>query len=86
MVDSKISRKKERIRAVGNPSARFSEDALRMLRAVRFSAQLGFMIEQATLEAIKEHAQEISFVAIERIAAEVKKCGSVRRLSAGLML
>ena len=61
------------IRAVGNPSARFSEDALRMLRAVRFSAQLGFMIEQATLEAIKEHAQEISFVAIERIAAEFEK-------------
>ena len=61
------------IRAVGNPSARFSEDALRMLRAVRFSAQLGFTIEPATLEAIKEHAQEISYVARERIAAEFEK-------------
>ena len=61
------------IRAVGNPSARFSEDALRMLRAVRFSAQLGFTIEPATLEAIQEHAQEISYVARERIAAEFEK-------------
>ncbi len=61
------------IRAVGNPSERFAEDALRMLRAVRFSAQLGFAIEQATLAAVKEHAAEISFVARERIAAELEK-------------
>ena len=61
------------IRAVGNPSERFAEDALRMLRAVRFSAQLGFTIEQATLAAVKEHAAEISFVARERIAAELEK-------------
>lgn len=61
------------IRAVGNPSERFAEDALRMLRAVRFSAQLGFSIEAATLSAVKEHAHEIAFVARERIAAELEK-------------
>lgn len=61
------------IRAVGNPSDRFAEDALRMLRAVRFSAQLGFSIEPATLSAVKEHAHEIAFVAHERIAAELEK-------------
>lgn len=64
---------KEVIRAVGNPSDRFAEDALRMLRAVRFSAQLGFTIEPATLAAVKEHAHEIAFVAHERIAAELEK-------------
>ncbi|WP_431029706.1 CCA tRNA nucleotidyltransferase [Lysinibacillus sp. LZ02] len=72
---------KKIIRAVGNPLERFAEDALRMLRAVRFSAQLGFTIEQVTLEAIKEHAQEITFVARERIAAEFEKIwvsGSVK--------
>ncbi|MGM9949906.1 MAG: CCA tRNA nucleotidyltransferase [Lysinibacillus sp.] len=61
------------IRAVGNPSERFAEDALRMLRAVRFSAQLGFAIEQETLAAVKEHASDISFVARERIAVELEK-------------
>lgn len=61
------------IRAVGEPSERFAEDALRMLRAVRFSAQLGFSIEPSTLAAVKEHAHEIAFVACERIAAELEK-------------
>ena len=61
------------IRCVGNPKERFSEDALRMLRAVRFAAQLGFTIEDATKEAIKELAPTLSKVSKERIAVELIK-------------
>lgn len=61
------------IRAVGNPVARFEEDALRMLRAVRFVSQLGFMIEDKTLQAMKQQAAQIQFVAKERIAMELEK-------------
>lgn len=61
------------IRCVGNPMERFSEDALRMLRAVRFSAQLGFSIEEHTKEAIKTLAPTIAKVSAERIATELIK-------------
>lgn len=61
------------IRCVGNPKERFSEDALRMLRAVRFAAQLGFTIDEATKEAIKELAPTLSKVSKERIAVELIK-------------
>lgn len=61
------------IRAVGEAKVRFAEDALRMLRAVRFSAQLGFTIEAKTLQAIQEKASDIAWVAKERIKAELDK-------------
>ena len=61
------------IRAVGSAEERFSEDALRMLRAARFSAQLGFTIENNTFLAIKQHAPLIEHIAIERIAIELEK-------------
>lgn len=61
------------IRCVGNPIERFSEDALRMLRAVRFAAQLGFSIDEATKEAIKELAPTLAKVSKERIAVELIK-------------
>lgn len=61
------------IRCVGNPMERFSEDALRMLRAVRFAAQLGFSIEENTKEAIKELAPTLAKVSKERIAVELVK-------------
>jgi len=61
------------IRCVGNPKERFSEDALRMLRAVRFAAQLGFRIDEATKEAIKELASTLAKVSKERIAVELIK-------------
>ena len=61
------------IRAVGTPSERFSEDALRLMRAVRFSAQLGFTIEEHTLKAITEYAPSISAVSHERIRDELIK-------------
>lgn len=61
------------IRAVGNASERFQEDALRMLRAVRFCAQLGFRIEEVTMQAIRTHAPLLHHIAVERIAKEMEK-------------
>ncbi|WP_090167958.1 MULTISPECIES: CCA tRNA nucleotidyltransferase [unclassified Pseudobutyrivibrio] len=61
------------IRAVGNPIERFTEDALRMLRALRFSAQLGFEIEQDTYEAIKTLAPTLEKISAERIQVEMVK-------------
>lgn len=61
------------IRAVGNPIERFTEDALRMLRALRFSAQLGFEIEKDTYEAIKTLAPTLEKISAERIQVEMVK-------------
>lgn len=61
------------IRCVANPAERFNEDALRMLRAIRFSAQLGFEIEQNTLDAIVTLAPTISKISKERIHSEFAK-------------
>jgi len=61
------------VRAIGDPVARFREDRLRLLRAVRFTAVLGFAIEPATWAAVKEHATEIHDVSAERIREELAK-------------
>ena len=61
------------IRCVGEPDRRFGEDALRMLRAVRFAAQLGFAIESGTETAIRRNAGRLSQVSGERIKAELEK-------------
>lgn len=61
------------IRCVGAPKERFTEDALRMLRAVRFSAQLGFPIEEATRSAIGELAGNLTKISAERIQMELVK-------------
>lgn len=61
------------IRCVGNPMERFSEDALRMLRAVRFAAQLGFVIDEDTQKAVQNLAPTIAKVSAERIAVELVK-------------
>lgn len=61
------------IKSVGNPEDRFREDALRLLRAVRFSAQLGFVIEPETLAAIKRNAALLEKISIERIRDEFSK-------------
>jgi poly(A) polymerase len=60
------------IRAIGQPRERFSEDKLRLLRAVRFAVRFGFAIESATRQAIEEMADQIKVVSIERIAAELR--------------
>lgn len=65
--------KKHLIRCVGKAEERFEEDALRMLRAVRFSAKLGFDIHEDTIEAIKEKAGLIAKVSVERIREELNK-------------
>ena len=61
------------IKTVNNPNERFFEDALRMLRSFRFSSKLGFEIEENTLKAIKNNAELIKFVSIERMVNEFRK-------------
>ncbi|MCM1127617.1 MAG: CCA tRNA nucleotidyltransferase [Lachnospiraceae bacterium] len=61
------------IRCVGDPAERFSEDALRMMRAVRFSAQLGYQIEEPTAEAIRRLAPDLKRISAERIRTELVK-------------
>jgi tRNA nucleotidyltransferase/poly(A) polymerase len=70
------------IRAIGEPERRFTEDKLRMLRAVRFAARFGYTIDPDTLAAIRKHASEIPFVSAERIRDELTKLlteGAARR-------
>ena len=61
------------IRCVGNAEERFTEDALRMLRAVRFSAQLGYRIEDKTRQAIRKLAPNLKLISAERIQTELVK-------------
>ena len=61
------------VRAVGDPDKRFSEDALRIMRCFRFSAQLGFEIEEKTLEAALKYKNALNFVSAERISEELRK-------------
>jgi poly(A) polymerase len=73
------------IRAIGSPTERIKEDRLRMLRAVRFAAQLGFVIEPATFAAVQAAAPSITDIAWERIGDEIVRmlvesgAGSARR-------
>lgn len=71
--DGKTDLEQKSIKAVGDPNLRFQEDALRMLRAVRFSAQLDFSIEQNTYNAIKENKELLKEIAWERIRDELFK-------------
>lgn len=65
--------KRRVIRCVGSPMERFTEDALRMMRAVRFSAQLGYEIEEKTADAMKALATNLSKISAERIQTELVK-------------
>lgn len=65
--------KKKNIRAVGEANDRFNEDALRMMRAIRFAVQLDFEIEKKTLEAIKRNAKNLRLISAERIKDEFQK-------------
>lgn len=64
---------KKIIRCVGDAKERFTEDALRMMRAVRFSAQLGYSIDEGTKEAIKELAPTLQKISAERVQVELVK-------------
>lgn len=61
------------IRAVGDPIKRFDEDALRIMRAIRFAAVLGFTIEEETLYAMKEIAPKLKLISAERVKVELFK-------------
>ena len=65
--------KNKTIRCVGNPDNRFSEDALRMMRAIRIAAQIGFLIEENTFVSIQKNAKLINNIAGERIRDELFK-------------
>ncbi len=65
------------IRCVGNPDDRFNEDALRIMRGIRFASVLGFSVEERTAEAIIKNETLLSYIASERLASELLKllCG-----------
>jgi tRNA nucleotidyltransferase (CCA-adding enzyme) len=73
------------IRTVGNAHDRFTEDALRIMRAVRFTAQLGFMCETKTLEAIRDHAGRLKNISTERIRDEFVKLIDSRHAMEGVV-
>jgi len=74
------------LRAIGEPAARFAEDKLRMLRAVRFATTFGFALDGATLTAIQSMAVEVEVVSAERIGAELRKVLQHANRSRGVSL
>jgi tRNA nucleotidyltransferase/poly(A) polymerase len=74
------------VRAVGDPSERFDEDPLRLLRAARFVSQLGFEVETGTRDAMSEHAARILSVVSERRASELDKLLTGPGVDAGMRL
>lgn len=76
----------KRIRTVGKAEERFQEDALRIMRGVRFVSQLGFEMEEATYRALEEYAPLLSHIAVERIYAEFSKLLEGEFLSKALTL
>lgn len=71
--DGKKDLEKKVIRAVGDPARRFKEDALRLMRSIRFASQLGFSIEEKTLSEITNDAQLLAEIAKERVRDELLK-------------
>lgn len=61
------------LKAIGDPTARFAEDKLRMLRAVRFAATYQLSLDSSTAAAVRAHAADMTVVSAERIAAELKR-------------
>ncbi len=85
-VEGRTDIKKRIIKTIGNPEARFREDKLRLLRAVRFANNLGFSIEPTTWEAIKAMKTEIQSVSQERVRDELIKLFTRKNAGDGLML
>jgi poly(A) polymerase/tRNA nucleotidyltransferase (CCA-adding enzyme) len=77
---------KKLIRAAGNPKERFSEDGLRLMRAIRFACELNFQIEPQTLNAIKDNASLLSFISKERIRDELIKIINSSQAVKGIFL
>jgi len=78
--------KKKLIRAVLDPQKRFQEDALRLLRAIRFACELNFEIEQNTFKALKQNAPLLKFIAPERIRDEFLKIINTPQAAQGILL
>lgn len=72
-INGRADIKKKCIRTIGDPEIRFNEDFLRMLRAIRFAANLNFSIEQETQKAIKRNAVKIKQISAERLQEELSK-------------
>jgi poly(A) polymerase len=72
-VNGRADIEKKIIRTIGDPDSRFNEDYLRMLRAIRFAANLGFVIDSATKEAIARSASKINQISAERVRDELNK-------------
>ncbi|MCM3599803.1 CCA tRNA nucleotidyltransferase [Robertmurraya korlensis] len=82
----KIDIEAKTIRTVGKASERFSEDALRMLRGIRFVSKLSFVLDPDTYQGIKDHKHLLSHIAVERIAAELDKLLSGAHTAQGIQL
>lgn len=78
--------KAQQIRTVGDPSARFREDALRMLRAARFVAQFHFSLDANTKQAMERLKQESRFLSVERVVMEIEKMWRAPAPSPGMKL
>jgi poly(A) polymerase len=74
------------VRAIGDPQQRFSEDKLRLLRAIRFGARLGYSIEPATWDAVRRMAPEIKRVSAERIREEIARILTEGQAATGFRL
>ncbi len=85
-VDGAADLRAKLIRTVGSPDERFAEDHLRLLRAVRFAAQLDFEIEAETFAAVRKHAEKILLVSAERIRDELLKVFMPPHAARGLEL
>jgi tRNA nucleotidyltransferase (CCA-adding enzyme) len=84
--DGRTDIQRRLIRAVGDPRLRFEEDALRIVRAIRFATTLGFTIEPATLDAIRSTAPLVAHLSGERITVELIRILAADRPSVGLRL
>lgn len=78
--------KNKLVKAVGDPRERFEEDALRIMRAIRLAAQLGFTIEEQTLAALKEKVPNLKEISWERTGAEVMKLLGTEHAADGILL
>jgi poly(A) polymerase len=85
-VNGRADLKKRVLRAIGNPAARFREDHLRLLRCVRFAAQLDFQIERQTWLALQKLAPKIRSVSAERVREELNKILVSRNVLKGFRL
>lgn len=84
--DGQVDIKNRLVKAVGEPAERFEEDALRIMRAIRISAQMGFLIEAKTLVALKEKVPNLKEISAERIGAETMKLLSTEHATDGIQL